>query len=262
MEPQQSSNKLLLPVAIIIAGALIAFAIYATKKSPATNALTEVSTEAEDIEIKSVDERDHILGNPNAPIVFIEYSDTECPFCKRFHETMKKLIDVYGKDGTAAWVYRSFPIVQLHSKAPKEAEALECATELGGANAFWTYTNRIYEITPTNDGLDPLELPKIAEFAGLDVKAFNTCLASGKYTQTIKTAVEDAIKAGARGTPYTVALLKNKAPDTIKPFIESASIQLRLPPGTLGITPDGKKIIISGNMPYELLEQLIQLLQK
>lgn len=258
---QTSSNKLLLPLAIIVAGGLIAFAIYATKGS--SDKQTDIiSADADEISIQPISSRDHILGNPNAPLVFVEYSDTECPFCKAFHTTMHKLTDTYGKDGTISWVYRHFPIVQLHSKAPRESEAQECAYELGGANGFWKYTDRIYEITPSNDALDPVELTNIAEFAGLDKTAFNSCLASGRYTETIKTAVEDAVKAGARGTPYTVILLQEKAPKTLKPLLESASLQLRLPPGTLGITPDERKIIVSGNMPYELLEQIVQLVKK
>lgn len=259
---QQSSNKLTLPLAIIVAGGLIAFAIYTTRNNTANQNELIINTEAKEVEIKAVNERDHILGNPNAPLVFVEYSDTECPFCKAFHQTMHKIIDAYGKDGTVAWVYRHFPIVQLHSKAPKESEALECAFELGGSDAFWKYTDRLYSTTPANDELDPVELTNIAEFVELDKKAFNSCLANGTYTQTIKTAVEDAIKAGARGTPYTVILLKEKAPKTLKPLLESASVQLRLPAGTLGITPDERKIIVSGNMPYELLEQIVQLVKE
>ncbi len=260
---EQSNNKLMLPIAIVIAGALIAFAIYAGNKgnntavAPEQNALS-----TENISMRPVSESDHILGSGAAPIIFLEYSDTECPFCKRFHETMHRVVDTYGKDGGVAWVYRNFPIVQLHKKAPKEAEALECAAELGGNTAFWKYTDRIYAITPTNDGLEASELPKIAEFAGLDVKAFNACLSSGRHAAKVAADIEDAVKAGARGTPHTIILLKEKAPSDIKPLLESASLQLGLPPGTLGITPDERKIIVSGNMPFELLEQIIQTLQK
>ncbi|MFM2357828.1 MAG: hypothetical protein RJA61_565 [Candidatus Parcubacteria bacterium] len=263
MEPiEQPSNKLTLPIAIIVAGALIACAIFLTNKNQAPVSQTqEGNVTAGDITLRPVDSTDHILGSPNAPIMFIEYSDTECPFCKRYHETMHQVVDTYSKDGSVAWVYRNFPIVQLHSKAPKEAEALECAAELGGNEAFWKYTDRIYSITPTNDGLDPGELPKIAEFAGLNVEAFKICLSSGKHTAKIQKDVDEAVKAGARGTPYSIILLKTKAPSTIKPFLESASIQLGLPPGTLGITKDEKKIIVSGNMPFELLQQLIDLLK-
>src|SRR5574343_1436136 len=107
--------------------------------------------------------------------MFVEYSDTECPFCKQFHSTLRQMMDEYGKDGKVAWVYRHFPIDGLHPKARKEAEATECANELGGPSKFWEYTNMIYERTPGNDGLDPANLPKFAKEIGLDEKAFTEC---------------------------------------------------------------------------------------
>ena len=117
---------------------------------------------------RDVDENDHVLGNSNAPITIIEFSDTECPVCKKFHETMQKIMDEYGKDGEVKWVYRHFPLDQIHSKARKEAEATECANEIGGNEKFWEYINKIYEITPSNNGLDPAELLKIAKSIGLN----------------------------------------------------------------------------------------------
>ncbi|MCI0542492.1 thioredoxin domain-containing protein [bacterium] len=110
---------------------------------------------AEEAEVVSVNPGEHILGNPNAEIFIIEYSDLECPFCKRFHETMKQAMEQYGKDGQVAWVYRHFPLDAIHNKARKEAEATECAGELGGNDMFWKYTNKLMEITPSNNQLDP-----------------------------------------------------------------------------------------------------------
>jgi protein-disulfide isomerase len=106
------------------------------------------------ITLDPVTEKDHITGNPQADVVLIEYSDTECPFCKRFHETMIQVMAEYGASGKVAWVYRHFPLDALHSKARHEAEATECATELGGNEKFWAYLNKLEEITPSNNGLD------------------------------------------------------------------------------------------------------------
>lgn len=148
--------------------------------------------------------KDHYLGNSSAELIIVEYSDTECPFCKIFHSTMKDVVRDY--QGNVAWVYRHFPIAQLHQRAGKESEATECAAELGGNEAFWKYTDRIYEITESNDSLDPAELPRIAQQIGLSVTAFNTCLSSGKYASKIEESVREAVKAGARGTPYSVIM--------------------------------------------------------
>ena len=107
-----------------------------------------------------------------------------------------------------AWVYRHFPIKNLHSRAPKEAEATECAYELGGNQAFWNYIDKLFETTNSNDSLDPSELPKIAVAVGLDAVAFNNCLSSGKYTEFVNKSIEEAVKSGARGTPYSIIISK------------------------------------------------------
>lgn len=146
---------------------------------------------------------DHIRGSADAPITLVEYSDTECPFCKVFHATLQRLLTEY--DGKVRWVYRHLPIDQLHSKARKEAEAVECAGEQG---KFWEYLDRIFAVTPANNGLDPAQLPVIAKDVGLDVAAFETCLASGKYAERIQKDVEDGTLASGNrpGTPFTVVL--------------------------------------------------------
>ena len=202
---EEASNKFLVPSAIVVAGLLIAGAIYMGGNTPRTT-LGEVQTDKA-IENIEVSKDDHIVGSRNAPIVVVEYSDTECPFCKVFHETMRTIVAEY--KGEVAWVYRHFPIASLHSKAGKEAEATECAASLGGETAFWQYINTIFDVTNSNDSLDLNELPRIAGEIGLDVTAFNKCLESGEFKSKIDKAVKDAIASGARGTPYSVIISKS-----------------------------------------------------
>jgi len=163
--------------------------------------------------IRPVSANDHIMGNQNAKIVIVEYSDLECPFCKVFHNTMQRVVNE--SNDKVAWVYRHYPIPALHSKALQEAEATECAWEQGGNNAFWKYTDRVFEITPSNNGLDINELPKIAEYTGLNVSSFNDCLSSGKFKTKIQADVDDGSKAGVRGTPSSFILVNGKVIDTI-----------------------------------------------
>lgn len=148
--------------------------------------------------------KDHIRGDSNAAVTVIEWSDLECPFCKRFHPTMQEIVDTY--KGKVRWVYRHFPLRQLHSKAAKEAEATECAYEQGGNDAFWKYVDRIFAITPSNDGLDLAELPNIATSIGLNKQKFETCLSSGTYANKVQEDENDAVSAGGRGTPYSVII--------------------------------------------------------
>ena len=163
--------------------------------------------------IKPVNNQDHILGNPNAAVKIVEFSDFECPFCKRAHQTLKLIMAEYGDTGNVAWVYRHFPLDSLHKKARKEAQASECANEQGGNSAFWAYTDVLFEITPSNDRLDLSLLPTIADQLGLDRAAFEACLGGdnrgGKYADRIEADVQDAMASGGTGTPYTVVIAAN-----------------------------------------------------
>lgn len=221
----QESHRYTVPLAIIVAGGMIAAAIYfgsapSTSSGQATN---NINTE---IDIAAVMAKDHIRGSRDAKLVIVEYSDTECPYCKVFHNTMKEVLRSYGTD--VAWVYRQFPIAQLHSKASKEVEATECAAELGGNTSFWNYLDAVFEKTNSNDSLDPAELPKIAQAIGLDVNAFNICLSSGRYTEFVTESIEEAVKAGARGTPYSVIISKDGTKTVINGAEPLANIKIKI----------------------------------
>ena len=204
------SDKFLLPVSIVVAGLLVGGGIYMNgkiaKEDPTPAQKQELVSENLSDVLRPIDANDHLLGSAKARVLVVEYSDTECPFCKLFHSTMLSIMQEYGKGEKVAWVYRHFPIAELHSKAPKEAEALECAGELGGDSKFWEYTNKIYEVTPANNGLDPAELTKIATQVGLSSTAFNTCLNSGQYAARVNLDVINAQELGASGTPYSVII--------------------------------------------------------
>lgn len=202
------SDKLSLPISIIIAGLLIGGGIYMngkiTKENPTTTQKQQIASENLGDTLRPIDANDHILGSSKARVLVVEYSDTECPFCKTFHNTMNNIMQEYGKDGQVAWVYRHFPIAQLHAKAFKESQATECAAVLGGNSKFWEYINKVYEVTPSNDGLDPKELTNIATQVGLSSAAFNTCLESGEFDAKIRADMQNAQELDAGGTPYSL----------------------------------------------------------
>lgn len=93
--------------------------------------------------LEPLSEDEHIRGNKDAPIALVEYSDYECPYCQFFHITGKKLIQDYGDK--VFWVYRHLPIEQSHPESPKKAEAAECVAELAGNDAFWSFSDTLYE---------------------------------------------------------------------------------------------------------------------
>lgn len=176
----------------------------ATKSGDTSVTKTVPPTNSGEINIKPVSKNDWIRGNKDAKVAIIEFSDLECPFCKRFHPTMQQVMSDYGDK--VAWIYRHFPLDSLHPKARKEAEATECAGELGGNEKFWSYVDRLFEITPSNNRLELSQLSDIAQYIGLDKRKFDECLNSGKYASKIQDHYQQAIAAGGRGTPYSVVI--------------------------------------------------------
>jgi len=174
------------------------------------------------INFAPITDADWMRGNPDADITIIEYSDLECPYCKTFHPEISKAVSEYGDD--VRWVYRHFPL-SIHPKATTEAEAAECAGELGGNDGFWAFIERLFEITPANNGFNLDELPDVAEYIGLDRADFTSCLESGRNAEKVQQHINDAISAGGQGTPYSVI-----------------------------VTPDGEKIPVNGAVSYAQLK--------
>jgi protein-disulfide isomerase len=206
------NNQYVLPIVIVIAGLLIAGAVFFGGKLQVTPPPNNGTSQG--INFRPIDSTDHILGNPNAAVKVIEYADLECPYCKQFQTTMHQVMAHYGASGNVAWVYRAFPLGTIHSKAPKEAEAAECAADQGGNTAFFAYVDKLYSVTPGENNLDPAQLPIIAQDVGLNVGTFNTCLSSGKYTAKVQASYADAIAAGGNGTPY-ILITVNGSKDAV-----------------------------------------------
>jgi protein-disulfide isomerase len=234
----QMQNNVGTPIAIVIAALIIGAAIYvsggkAPIQVPANNADTAQASASLD-KMAPVTAADHIFGNSNAPVKIVEYSDTECPFCKQFHQTLTQVMNdpAYGAAGKVAWVYRDFPLASLHPRSPKEAEAMECANAQGGNDKFWAFMNRIMEVTPSNNGLDPTQLPVIAQYVGLDVAKFNTCLSSGTFTAKVNSMIQEAVSTGGNGTPWSIVvgptgkkfpLSGSQSPQAVKALIDQAA---------------------------------------
>lgn len=159
------------------------------------------------------EERDHIYGNPDATVSLIEYSDFECPFCKRFHPTAKELVD--SSDGQVNWVYRHFPLSFHNPGAQQQAEASECAAELGGNDAFWAYTDAVYERTSSGgDGFPQSQLVPLAVELGLNESEFRDCVESGRYEERVKEDLAEGVRIGISGTPGNI-LLNNETGDVV-----------------------------------------------
>lgn len=252
------------PVAIVVAGVLIAGAIFFSSKTSkpvaSDNTNPSQSVQVKELDIRQVNESDYIRGNPNAKVVLVEFSDTECPYCQRFHSTMNQLIEIYGKDSTLAWVYRNFPIKELHPGAPKEAEALLCAGKIGGNTGFWNYTDRIYSAP---NGTEESQLSSIATEVGLNATTFKQCLDSKEMEARVLADYEDGIDGGASGTPHSVLIVQNEFDrDEVETFLLNNMVKYGFPSELVAISTDNKKVAVSGAMPQEFMVELITLLSK
>lgn len=92
----------------------------------------------------TITEKDHVKGNSNAQITLVEFSDFQCPFCKRFHPTVQQALAEYGDQ--IRWVYKHSPIDQIHPQARPAAEASECIAEQKGSEGFWQFADALFEL--------------------------------------------------------------------------------------------------------------------
>lgn len=172
----------------------------------------------EDI-VLSFDE-DWLRGDVNAAITIVEYSDYDCPFCQKFHETMKQVLENY--NGQVNWVYRHFPLVSLHPDAFKKAQAAECIAEQGTNDAFWSFSDKLYEQKPALT-----ELGVMVEELGYNRDSWQVCMDNDKFVDKINQQTVVATAEGARGTPFSL------------------------------LTSGTEKIEINGALPYETVKSYI-----
>jgi len=147
---------------------------------------------------------DPVKGNPDATITIVEFSDFQCPFCQRFHQTTLPLIlENYVDTGKVKFVYRDYPIQNLHPNgAISTALAAECADEQG---KFWQYHDKLFQTQKNWERLASAdvvnELKTFAADLELDTNQFNDCLNSGKYIDEVNNDLQDGASYGITGTP-------------------------------------------------------------
>lgn len=145
-----------------------------------------------------------IMGDPDAPVTIVEYSDYQCPFCARhFQETMPQLVKTYVDTGKARYVFKDFPLTSIHPEAPVAHEAARCAREIGGDEAYWDMHDRLFESQEKWAG-NPQHAALFKTFAadlGLDSAVFDECLVSGRYASAIQADVQEGAGFGVTGTP-------------------------------------------------------------
>lgn len=208
------------PVAILVAGVLMASAVFWS--SAGGSSVDPGATQATITDFRLPSVEDHVRGNQEATIAIVEFSDFECPFCAQLHPTLERIIE---ENRDVKWIYRHFPLTSIHSRAYAAAVASECVAKLGGNEAFWKFADAMFE------NQHRLGEPLSAETAnalGIGQSAFAACVSDSSVSAQVDSDAEEAVQSGGRGTPFVVV-----------------------------VTASGKLIPFSGALPYEDIKRLV-----
>lgn len=151
------------------------------------------------VDMAKIVDDDAVLGKDDAPVTIVEFSDYQCPYCKRWHtDTFGQIKEKYIDTGKVKFIYRDFPL-SFHQNAQKAAEAAECA---GEQNKYYEMHAKLFENgNGDGSGLAVADLKRYAQELKLDTAKFNTCLDSGAMRQEVSKDMSDGQRAGIQGTP-------------------------------------------------------------
>lgn len=215
------------PVSIIIAGVIIAGAIVFVNMRPAAPAVAQqgaAPAPTASANVPAPNASDHITGSLNAPIVLIEYSDFQCPFCQMIHPTLRRIVSE--SNGQIAWIMREYPLYQIHQSALPSANAAECIADQLGSDGFFKFADAVFA---DQDKMSDAFYSQIAQVLGANSATYNACVSSKKFASRITQETTDAQNSGGNGTPYTIIVN----------------------------TKTGKQYPISGALPYDQIMAVI-----
>lgn len=237
---KQLPFSLNLPTAIVAAAVMISGAILFDRSSGQADELGataagSVYQEAPQDEITDrfnqaqlvtpVEETDHVRGLIDAPITIIEYSDFDCPFCQRFHETMIKIV---ADHPSVRWVYRHFPLDSIHPYARLKAQVSECVAMFVGPEAFWDFTDQ--QLDNVGGSLDLAAVAKQFSIAQSDLES---CSTNGQVVEMVQADQDNAVATGGKGTPWSLIVL-----------------------------PSGEVLPLNGAQPYQVISAIVQAIEE
>ncbi len=214
MEPEKQSN-LLVPGSIIVAGVIIALSIayvsggprFASTPPPSQDSNPPPEVVSADLLVNASSPQ---LGNPDAPVTVVEFSDFQCPFCNRFHQIAEPgIIEDYVRQGKVRFVYRDFPFLDSFPEVPEDqkeshwaSEAARCAGDQG---KYWEYHDYLFD-HQSGENQGAFTRAKLKSFAAelkLNTTDFNTCVDSDKYASAVEKDKADGVALGVDSTPTT-----------------------------------------------------------
>lgn len=230
-----SRNPSILLVVLVIMGFAVAYlagqnqaykaslALPHGTSAPVTTVAAAIPASSTPGPVETVQANDHVTGSRTAKVTLIEYSDLECPFCKQFEPTVEQIRKDYGDQ--VETVYRQFPLT-IHQNAEIEAEASECAASVGGESAFWSYVSTIFTRTTSNGtGFSTDNLAPLAKELGINEANFQKCLDSGASKAKVQHDISTGTAAGVQGTPTSILLVKNHAPQLLPGALSYAQLK-------------------------------------
>lgn len=254
-----------IPMAIVLAGAIVAGAIVYSNSQNGTPAPDTTATAAAwTDEITNTGK--HLLGNATAPVTITEYSDTECPFCRSFHTTMTQIMNEYGTAGQVAWVYKHFPLDRIHPNARPEAEASECVAQISGNETFWKFLDEMFTTAPSSDRAE-----KAALALGVDAEKYASCTENDIFDELVDEQYKEGLSRGVQGTPHSIIRTADGQEFTINgayPYLpmkividmilaekDATTIQAFIDIVASGTTPEQIEAFLEAEFP-EALEEL------
>jgi len=200
VESNPAYTQLILPGAILLAALIISGTLFYTRGG-GTAQIGNPNTKPEKVEVK-VSSSDHMLGDKDAKIEIVEFSDFQCPFCRSFwSDALVQIKREYVDTGKAVFVYKHYPL-SFHPAAQPAAEASECAAEQG---KFWEFHDKIFqEQEKLGQGtitFGDSEIKTWAAATGLDMGQFNQCFDGGKYAEKVSEDLSYGSQLGVSGTP-------------------------------------------------------------
>jgi protein-disulfide isomerase len=215
-----------IPLAIVCGGIIVALAVYVSIPRHESSTSSGAGNPAL---VRPVGPTDHILGNPTAKVMIVEYADFDCEYCKGFDDTLHQVVAQEGLNGNVAWVYREFPLTEIHPDAMTNSEAAECIAATAGNDAFWQYADTLFKNQPA----DPSQYGTYAHDIGISGNSFATCFANASTTVDARIIADrqNALDIGAQGTPYSLILVAGKPPvvmdgaysyDAVKALVDQA----------------------------------------
>ena len=141
------------------------------------------------------------MGDPDAPVVIIEYTDFQCPYCSRhYEETFSQIKENFVDEGLVYYIFKDFPLTNIHPQAVKAAEAARCA---GDQDSYLQMHGRLFAAQGEWSGQPDASEMFIgyAEELGLDSEKFRSCLESGQFEAAVMADLEEGSQLGVNGTP-------------------------------------------------------------